>query len=202
METTKILTMALLLLAVETAGSQKIWEVRKGCFRSQGNIAGGYLFSQKQPSAYVNGDIDLFLEDRVALTGAAWYSFALNRKNETGLRANHAVFSGINYHFLKPCRWDPYIGLTPGFGLVRAAYKNNDNVHITPYTPVPLISASVGCNYYVGFIFHFFVKVQAVSGQVFSKLPTPQRLDEIKFMAGLGWNLRLWKPKVADKWKT
>lgn len=189
-----ILLLFILLLAMD-ASSQKIWETRKGCIRSQGNIAGGYLFAQKQPSAYINGDMDLYLNDRVAFTGSVWFSFALNQKNETGLKANHAVFSGFNYHFLKPSRWDPFIGLSPGMGLVQAAYKNGDMLKRTPYTPVPLISASIGCNYYIGSIFHFFVKVQGVAGQVFSTLPVPKRLDELKFMAGLGWNMRLWKPK-------
>src|SRR3954468_15512904 len=76
-----------LLLLVVDAHSQKIWETRKGCVRTQGNLAGGYLFKQKQASAYVNGDIDLFIDDRVAFTGSLWYSFALNRKNEIGLKA-------------------------------------------------------------------------------------------------------------------
>jgi hypothetical protein len=190
-----------LLLMVADAHSQKIWETRKGCVRTQGNLAGGFLFKQKQPSAYVNGDIDLFIDDRVAFTGALWYSFALNRSNETGLKANHAVFAGINYHFLKPRRWDPFIGFTPGMGLAQVTYKDGDVLKRTPYAPVPLLSATLGCNYYIGSIFHFFVKVQGVTGQVFSTAPTATRLDELKFMAGLGWNLRLWKPKVKDRWK-
>lgn len=196
-----IILFTFLFLLVMDAHSQKIWETRKGCIRAQGNIAGGYLFAQKAPSAYLNGDMDLFLEDRVAFTGSAWYSFALNRKNETGLKANHAVFAGFNYHFLKPSRWDPYIGLSPGLGVVQVAYKDADELKRTPYTPVPLVSAAIGCNYYIGSVFHFFVKMQGVAGQVFSTLPSPKRLDEVKFMAGLGWNLRLWKPKTKNKWK-
>lgn len=195
-----VILIVFLFLLVEDASSQKIWEARKGCVRTQGNIAGGYLFAQRQASAYANGDIDLFVEDRVALTGSAWYSFALNRNSETGLKANHAVFGGINYHFLKPCRWDPYIGLSSGMGVVQAAYREGDEVKRTPYSVVPLVSASVGCNYYVSSIFHFFVKVQGVTGQMFSTLPSPQRLDELKVMGGLGFNLRLWKPKKRDHW--
>src|SRR4051812_869033 len=132
-----------LLLLVADAHSQKIWETRKGCVRTQGNLAGGYLFKQKQPSAYVNGDIDLFLDDRVAFAGSLWCSFALNRKNETGIKANHAVFGGINYHFLKPKRWDPFIGFTPGLGLVQVAYRQADELKRTPYAAAPLLSATI-----------------------------------------------------------
>ncbi len=196
----RILLLMLSVLAFTQLPAQKIWEERKGCFRSQGNLAPGFLFNQKVATGYVNGDMDLFFDNRVSFTGSIWCSFALNRKNETGLKANHALFGGLNYHFLKPSRWDPYIGFTPGIGLVQVAYKDGDNLKRTPFTPVPLAAATIGCNYYVGWIFHLFVKVQAVTGQVFSKLSSPTRLDEMKFMAGLGWNFRMWKPKKKDNY--
>ena len=196
----RILLLMLSVLAFSHLPAQKIWEERKGCIRSQGNLAPGILFNQKIAAGYLNGDMDLFFDNRVSFTGSAWYSFAMNRKNETGIKANHAVFGGLNYHFLKPSRWDPYIGLTPGVGLVQVAYKDGDNIKSTPYSLAPLVSASVGCNYYIGWIFHVFVKVQAVTGQVFGTLPAPQRLDELKIMAGLGWNLRMWKPKHKDNY--
>ena len=188
-------------LSSQNVLAQKIWETRKGCIRTQGNFSGGYLFGQKAASAYLNGDIDVFVDDRVGVTGSAFYSFALNRNNQTGLKANHAVFFGINYHFLKPQRFDPFIGFTPGMGLVQAAYKDGDVIKRTPYAAVPLLSATIGFNYYVGSIFNFFAKVQGVTGHVVSTMPSAMRLDELKFMAGLGWNLRMWKPKVKDTWK-
>jgi hypothetical protein len=195
-----ILFLTLMVSISQRVSAQRIWEVRKGCVRTQGNLGGGYLFSQKAVSAYFNGEMEVFFDDRFAYTGAMCASFLTNRKNDVGLKANHAIFAGANYHFLKPKRWDPYIGLTPGVGLVRAAYRNGDELKKTPFTLAPLISAQIGCNFYVCSFLHFFVKVQGVAGQMFSTLPTPQRLDEMKFMGGLGWNLRLWKPKVRDTW--
>lgn len=197
METQKIksiFAVVFVLLALQ-AGAQKIWEERTGCLSAQGNLAPGYLFAQKSVSAYVDGDIQVFINNKVAITGAAWVSFATNDKSHAGLRANHAIFWGAEYHFLKPSRIDPFISFTPGLGLVRASYLNAEDVKLTPFAIVPLMGLSIGCNYYVGSVFHFFVKVQGVAGQVFSSLPAPARLDEIKFMAGLGFNLRAWKPK-------
>lgn len=184
------------------AKAQRIWEVRKGSIRAQGNLGPGYLFAQKKVSAYVNGEMEIFFDDRFAYTGAVCASFLTIRKNETGIKANHAVFTGANFHFLKPNRFDPYIGLTPGIALVRAVYKQGDELKTTPFSIAPLAALQIGCNYYVASFLHFFVKVQGVTGQMFSTLPSAQRLDEIKFMGGLGWNLRLWKPKVRDVWKT
>lgn len=206
MESRKIKTqraslILLIMLLCLQSQAQKIWEERKGCIMAQGNLAPGYLFAQKSVAAYVDGDLELFLDDRASFIGSAWVSFATSEKNKPGLRANHAIFWGANYHFLKPCRWDPYVGFTPGMGLVRASYKDGEQLKYTPFSVVPLVGLSFGCNYYVGSIFHFFVKVQGVSGQMFTTLPVPKRLDELKFMAGLGWNLRMWKPKKHDVWK-
>ncbi len=182
--------------------AQRIWEVRKGCIRSQGNLGGGYLFAQKKISGYLNGEMEVFLEDRVAYTGAICFSFLTIKKNETGIKVNHAVFSGANYHFLKPSRWDPYVGLTPGVGLLKATFQNGDELKTTSFSIAPLLSVQVGCNFYVMSFLHFFVKAQFVTGQMFGTLPSPQRIDEMKFMGGMGWNLRLWKPKNTDVWKS
>lgn len=192
----------LLLGFVQNLAAQKIWEVRKGCIRAQGNLAPGYLFSQKYFAAYVTGDMELFLDDRAAFTGAVWVSFSTKPKNKEGLTDNHSLFAGMDYHFLKPKRFDPYVGITPGVALVRAAYNNKEGVLTkSKFSAAPLISLAVGCNYYVGSFFHFFVKVQGVAGQTFGNAPSPSRLDELKMTAGLGWNIRAWKPKKTDEWK-
>ncbi|HWB63475.1 MAG TPA: hypothetical protein VG603_08200 [Chitinophagales bacterium] len=197
------LALCLLVLMAFKTNAQDIWEERRGCIKFQGDLAPGYLLKQKQVSAYVDGDLGVFVEDRVELTGALWASFDLTHPDETGIKANHALFTGVNYHFLKPSHWDPFIGFTPGVGLVRGEYKDaNGQLVKAPFAAAPLVSASVGCAYYVGWLFNFFVKVQYVYGQTFSDLPVPDRLDELKFLAGLGFNFRAWRPKLHDKWKT
>lgn len=201
MKTIKPISIIALVAFAVQLHAQKIWDERRGTIRAQGNLAPGYLFAQKQVTAYYNGDVSLFLDDRFAYTGALWLSFSTTHKNDPGIKVNHAIFSGGEYHFLKPSHWDPYVCLEPGVALVRAAYRNDEGTVIkAPYTVAPLISAGVGCNYYVGWLFHFFVRVQGVAGQVFSNMPTSQRLDEMKFMFGLGYNFRMWKPKKHDKW--
>lgn len=194
----------LLLLAsiAQNVSAQKIWEVRKGSFRAQGNLAPGYLFSQKFFAAYVTGDMDLFIDDRFAVSGSCWISFAAAPKNTEGLLANHSIFGGVNYHFLKPKHFDPFIGITPGMALVKTAYKDNEGVlKKSKFSAAPLVSFDAGFNYYVGSIFHFFLKAQTVVGQTFGDAPSPNRLDELKLTAGLGFNFRAWKPKIKDNWK-
>ncbi len=189
---TLILMIAFICNALQ---AQKIWEERTGCAIAQGDLAPGYLFAQKTVSAYLDGDAALFLDNNFAVEGALWCSFATAAAGPTGIKRNEALFWGAEYHFLKPSRWDPFVSFTPGVGLVQVAYAEEGVIKNTPYTPVPLASAAFGCNYYVGSIFHFFVKVQGVVGQVSSTLPKTQRLDELKFTGGLAFNLRFWKPK-------
>ncbi len=194
-----IISLLLLLSISELATAQRIWIQRKGCFRSQGNLGGGYFFKQKAISGYLNGEMELFLDERFAYTGAISYSFLMLKKNETGIQKNHAVYAGANYHFIKSHRCDPYIGLTPGIGMVKVAYRDGEQIKSTPYSIVPLLSAQVGCNFYICSFLHFFLKVQGITGQVFSTLPAPQRLDELKMMGGMGLNFRVWKPKEIAK---
>jgi hypothetical protein len=202
METKRIKTgmLALTIFIFVQSHAQKIWDERRGCVDVQGNLAPGYMFEQKIVTAYVDGDMEAFLDDRFAFTGALWVSFATTDRSHPGIRVNEAVLAGANYHFLKPGRFDPFVGFTPGIGLVRASYRSGENIVMTPYSAVPLAGLTIGFNYYVGSIFHFFVKAEGVAGEMFGKLPAPQRLDEIKFMAGLGYNIRMWKPKKHDTW--
>jgi hypothetical protein len=193
METKKVMLFALILCAIQLA-AQPIVENRKGNIRVQGNLAAGYLFKQKTTNGYIAGDADVFIDNRVSVTGEIWYGFKLHR-NKTGLLNNHAVFGGLNYHFLKQGRWDPYVGLSPGVGVVKTGFINKDGKDATDFAVAPVLSAVVGCNFYVGSIFHFFVKMRPVIGQAFSGNPNPVALHEMKISAGLGWNLRLWKAK-------
>lgn len=187
----KIITALLLFIAI-SASAQPIVESRKGNLRTQGNLAGGYLFAQKSAGAYLAGDFDLFIDERVSITGAGWYGFKTG-DNRSGLLRNHALFSGFNYHPVKKGRWDPFIGISPGMGIAEIKFMDGEGVAQTTVGVAPLISGEAGCNYYVGSIFNLFVKFRAVTGQARGDAPAPVRLDEIKVSAGLGWNFRLWR---------
>lgn len=186
----KVLTLAFLFAALATV-AQPITENRTGNLRAQGNIAGGYLFAQKNFRSYLTGDIDLFVDDNVSITGSVWYNFKDN--DAFGLLRNHSVFGGMNYHPVKKGRWDPFIGISPGVAIVTAGSYNVNDVTNAPTTgAAPLISGEIGCNYYVGSIFNLFVKVRGVAGH-FNNSAEFQKLHELKLTAGLGWNFRLWK---------
>lgn len=186
----KILTALFVFIAVAVS-AQPIVESRKGNVRSQGNLAGGYLFSQKAFGAYLAGDLDVFIDDHVSITGAGWYGFKLT-DNESGLLHNHAIFSGFNYHPMKKGRWDPFIGISPGVGITQVRFNDSEGISNTTTGLAPLVSGEVGCNYYVGSVFNFFVKARGITGHFRGDAPSPVALNEIKLTAGLGWNFKLW----------
>ena len=199
METKKIILLVLGLGLVYCLQAQTISEDRTGYFRAQGNIAVGYLFAERQPGAYVQGDMDFFIKNQISINGAIWYFIPVTR-SPLGIKANHSLLWGFNYHFLKTGRADPVIGLTPGVSLVRVAYADAENtVKLTPYGPAPLFSVAVGCNYYVGTIFNFYIKAQGMAGEFFGNAPQPSPLYELRLTAGLGFDAHFWKPGAAKR---
>lgn len=182
----------------ENLEAQDIVESRRGYISAQGNLAPGYMFQSKEMMAYVGGDVEIFPADKFGVMGSSIISFSTKHQDEMGILQNHGIFFGGNYHFRKLGQFDPYVGFAPGIGLVQVAYAEDGELFKTSANAVPLASALIGFNFYIGSVFHFFLRMQAVSGEVFSTLPSPMRLDELKIMGGLGWNLRVWKPQSEE----
>jgi hypothetical protein len=196
METKRLIFLPLLFVICSVSAQViPFSQTRTGFIRAQGNLAGGYLFAQKNYSAYVMGDMDVYLSERVSVTGEAWYSFATS---DGALRHNHSIFTGFNCHLTGKGVWDPYIGLSPGLGLVAVRYENEGNRLISPIIPVPLVGITAGCNWYLGSIFHLFIKVRWVNGQMMGNAPFRTPLHELKITGGLGWNIRAWTPKARS----
>lgn len=192
METKKLIVLPLLFLVCSVSAQVPFAQSRTGFIRAQGNLAGGYLFAQKSYAAFVTADVDVYLSERVSVAGEAWYSFALS---DGPLRHNHSLFGGFNCHLTKKGAWDPYIGFSPGLGLVAVRYETGDTRVVSPVTPVPLVGITAGCNRYLGSVFHLFLKVRWANGQMTGAPPFRTPLHELKITAGLGWNIRAWLPK-------
>jgi len=170
------------------AQAQQLPFDRTGTLRTQANLAGGYLFAQKEYTAYISADLNYYVSPRVSVTGEGWYSFTTSGE-ETGLQKNHSLFGGLSYHILRNEHWDPYVGFSPGAAFVSSGYDDQGTIRETNITAAPLISITAGCNWYVGSIFHFYFKLRFVSGQMTGEVPAPVRLEELKITGGLGWNI-------------
>ncbi|UPT68329.1 MAG: hypothetical protein M0D57_06745 [Sphingobacteriales bacterium JAD_PAG50586_3] len=184
--------------------------VKKHILRTQGNLSLGYMVKQKTVPAYIGGDFDFFFDEKVSFYGEGSF-FVTNTSDEASvgykIKHNHAILSGINIHFTKQKRFDPYIGINPGIMLSQFGPMGDINIGLynPPFTQntklgvSPVFSTAVGANYYVGSIFNFFVRVRYIQGQFFGTSMERIPLSEFRFSAGLGWNWNFIQKAVAKR---
>jgi hypothetical protein len=113
--------------------------------------------------------------------------FLANLTGNTSITSYHSVLWGMNYHFLEHNQLDPFVGMEPGFGFVDGTRLIGSKPNA--FETIPLITFTAGTNFYVGSIFHFFIKVRYLQGQSLSATDYHLSLSEFRFMGGLGWNL-------------
>lgn len=199
-----VMLLALLFIGLAAKAQNNEVFIKKHLLRTQGNIALGYMPKQKMVPAYVGGDFDFFFDEKISWYGEGSF-FVTNTSEETRYRIkhNHAILSGINIHFTKEKRFDPYIGINPG--IMISQFGPVDDVNITLYNPPftgntkvgvsPVFSTAVGFNYYIGSVFNFFARARYIQGQFFSNSAVRIPLSEFRFTAGLGWNWGFFQKK-------
>lgn len=200
----KIMLLVALVLATAVNAQNGDEFVKKHLLRTQGNISIGYMLKQKMAPAYVGGDFDFFLSEKVSWYGEGSF-FVTNTTEEKSyhIKHNHAILTGFNIHFTDKKRFDPYIGINPG--IMISQFGPVSNANITVYHPPftgntkvgisPVFSAAVGVNYYIGSIFNFFVRARYIQGQFFGTSAERIPLSEFRFSAGLGWNWSFFQKK-------
>jgi hypothetical protein len=193
--------LALVLMGLAAQAQDNNTFVKKYLLRTQGNLSVGYMVKQKTVPAYIGGDFDYFIDERVSWYGEGSF-FVTSTSDEVGykIKHNHAILSGVNIHLTANKRFDPYIGINPG---IMISQFGSTNIIIGPqYTKVgvsPVFSAAVGINYYVGSIFNFFVRARYIQGQFFANSMERIPLSEFRFSAGLGWNWSFIQKAMAKR---
>jgi hypothetical protein len=186
MESKKVMILVLGIGCALTLSAQPITEVRKGHLRSQANLSWGYMPVQKQSAAYISGDWDAFITNYLSLYGEGWFNIPTH--SGKGLRSNHSLISGMNYHFVKSGKWDPFVGGGPGMNIYTIRYGIIEGGWTNSTRAAPVVSAVLGCNFYAGSIFNFFVKMRGMAGMGNHRAVGTVPLHEIRISAGMGWN--------------
>ena len=189
--------MAVVVLFLLSANitAQKDSVIKTGMLRAQANISGGYLFQSQKYAPYISANLDYYINENFSITGESWISFDIIGMDQIGLRKNYATFAGLNYHPVRKSRWDPYIGFSAGASIHTINYFQDTLIRESPIQFSPLIGVSVGLNYYVGSIFHFFAQCKFVAGGSNSSVYGRTYLEELKISGGLGWNFTPRKKK-------
>ncbi len=195
MEKKKIITVLLCCFLSTQLFAQKDSVIKKGMIRAHGNLSGGYLFQSKKFASYISANAEYYINEGFSVVGETWFSFNIAKQNELGLCKNFSTFAGLNYHFVRKSRWDPYIGFSAGAGLVTINHFQDTLIRESPVQFSPLVGVTAGLNYYIGSIFHFFFQCKFVAGGSNSSLYGRTYLEEIKLSGGLGWNFTPKKKK-------
>ncbi len=184
-----MLTLAILMFTVSAIAQQPNY-VRAGLIRSQLTLSPGYLFADKNTYFYFHGNLEGFIEDRISISGDT-YTFLGNQTSDSGiLKMNQSSFFGIAKHFSNG-RSDFYVSFQPGFSLTQLNNRELAVEHDLAFNP--MMSTAVGYNYVFYKYFHFFTQLRYCYGTHLYNQPVD--LSEIRFSAGLGFNINSVKSK-------
>jgi len=179
-----ILVIALVGVAISATTQDKIKKAHG--IRMMGTFSPGILTAIGEPVYYLTGHWNYYFNEHISLVGEGSY-FMSSLKTPSTITANHKLLGGFNYHFNTEKRFDPFIGLQMGVGLVGGQSLQLINVKRLNEV-VPLMSPTIGMNYYVGSIFHFFGHVRFNSGTSLEAFSENRSMDEWQLLVGLGLN--------------
>ncbi|HLP13081.1 MAG TPA: hypothetical protein VK177_14185 [Flavobacteriales bacterium] len=174
----------------------------KGILSAQATLATGYNTAFRSINYFLHGNLEYQLDQRISVRSDIYYF--LNSKtpsdNVEPFAYQHGLFTGAQYHFLKG-KLDWYAGIQPGliFGL-----RQYDQLMMVDGSANPLespkknvaacFSFNTGINYYASKFFYLFLHARHNTGW-FSDNYSVASLNEFRGSFGLGFYLRVWKPK-------
>lgn len=142
-------------------------------------------------SNYINGFLEYYPQANVSVKGETYYFLKPSEGKEHPLKQNTGIIFGGLYHFTKNGAFDPYIGFQPGVSLVTYYPNLNGQIQylgLLQSEIVPVVTLSVGANYYVSRYFNFFGSIRYVNAQGAQTETYFTDLNEIRFSFGLGFN--------------
>ena len=179
-----LVVIALLVCGASLTKAQDSTIIRKGLIRDQLTLRPSYAFSEKQSSFYLHGTLEWYLSDRLSIVGDSYSILGAVSSNKMLFDFKHSGFFGINFHFTKNTN-DFYLGFQPGLSYAKLNPSENSLTETTAGIN-PLISATVGYNFFINKLFHLFIQTRIVTGQ--HNYDVNKDLTEFYFSAGLGFN--------------
>jgi len=156
--------------------------------RVMSTLSPGYMFEIKETVSSLSGDLEFYLNEKVSIKGEGSI-FLSSFASQSRVNDNSQLFGGINYHFTENKKADVFLGMQPGVSFFKLNNLNQEPEINTNPEVIPLISFSGGLNYYVGSIFHFFIHARYIQGQTIGNPQARFSINELRFLAGLGFNL-------------
>jgi hypothetical protein len=145
-------------------------------------IAPGQLLQHDAQLVYLHGWTEFFFADRMAVRTDG-FLFVDEIAGRAPISTNHSGYLGLTYHTISGGPWDVWLGLAPGFHLVRTEASSS-------LLPTPALRSSAGVGYFLGHYFHFFAQLGISTARAYGPHGAI-RLDEVRASAGLGFELDL-----------
>ena len=190
----KIKSIAFLFFLFFIIGNNKAQDaqiIRKGLLRAQGTISTSRMLSVSESNFYLHGNLEGYVSEKISFAGEVYYSLGNISGKNSSFDYNHSLFFGSSYHITKK-NSDLYFGIQPGVSFTKL--KEDAILMDVRHAGVnPLFSSLIGYNFYVNKFFHFFLQSRLVLGQ--HNFDVHKDLSEIRFSAGLGFNINAIKTK-------
>jgi len=176
----KVISIIILFLSINSFAQNEI-DDRTTLLSVSGTISPGYLLNQKESTINLHGFAEYYLQTNVSLKGDV--SLLMSGKNENvSLFQNTDIFFGLGYHLTKSGKFDPWIALQGGVGIV----EMKAGLLTSEMEVVPLISPSVGVTFQMSRWFFLFAQGRYVGGKAQVTDPFNSSLSEVRFSIGLG----------------
>jgi hypothetical protein len=176
----------------------------KSMLKASATLCPGFMTGSSQNNIYVHGHLEYFPEDRVSLRGEGFWFTGAQQKPAI-LKENSGFMFGALYHFHKN-RLDYFVGIQTGASFTKpnpttdSATVTTGGSAVTTRTTtdynlkvVPVFSPFTGITFYPGRYVNFFLELRYVNGRYFGYNGGRLDLGEIRFSAGLGFQLPLKK---------
>ena len=166
----------------------------------QATISPGYMFHKGGIwNSYFHATLEWCFDDRVSIRSDGSYFFTTQGEYKP-FKMNHSLLLGGFYHFPKN-KNDFYFGLQPGAACVQqTSYIFNDSTISNPRLKVtPIMTATIGANYFFWKYMNMFVALKFVHGYHISDYGNSIPLDELRISAGLGWHIQFKKNRTYSQ---
>jgi hypothetical protein len=160
---------------------------KSGLLKASATISPGRMLQNEANSIYISGFLEYVLDSKYSLRGDVFQFVDANYSNESILEPNfmNRLYFGAFRHFGKK-NLKLYTGAQAGATFMQYYHSFDQGYKISV---APSFSLKAGATFYVWKYFHFFADVTYVNSTTRGLMFGSQRMDELIFSAGLGFQI-------------
>jgi hypothetical protein len=190
----RILVFLVLTLPIlATAQTEKKQFIHKGILSAYLTLTPGHMLALKTNAVYLHGNMEYYFDNKISVRGDGFYY--IDSLGYNIFAFNHSLFFGPSYHFKTSNHFDPYLSIQPGIAYTKDILFFGPSIIASSFAYAgrpasfnPLVSGTVGMNYYATRFFHLFLEGRFVQGK-YRASDVPFSMNEVRLSFGLAFNL-------------